>query len=135
MDTEASRALVLEYYRAFGKGDQAALAVILSDDVEWLPPKSAPLTGGPFRGREKIQAAMLEAGARFFRMDSAKTDTLKIVAEGDTVVVRQRMSCTAANGRPYQNEYVWLFTCKDGRITRMEEHTDSLYFQRVVIDP
>lgn len=134
MDTAASRALVLDYYRTFAKGDPSALAKILADDLEWLPPKSAPLQG-PFRGREKVLQAMLEAGERFFRTDTTKTDTLKIVAEGDTVVVRQRMSCTAVNGRAYQNEYVWLFTCANGRITRMEEHTDSLYFQRTVIDP
>ena len=135
MDTAASKALVLEYYRALGKGDPSALATILADDLEWLPPASAPLEGRPFRGRDRVLQGMFAAGQRFFRMDTTKTDTLKIVAEGDTVVVRQRMSCTAANGRPYQNEYVWIFTCANGRITRMEEHTDSLYFQRTVVDP
>ncbi len=134
MDTAASKALVLDYYRSLGKGDQSALSKIVADDFEWVPPQSAPLKG-PFRGRDNVLTAMFEAGKRFFRMDTAKTETLKIVAEGDTVVVRQRMSCTAVNGRPYQNDYVWIFTCKNGQITRMEEHTDSLYFQRTVIDP
>lgn len=134
MDTAASKALVLDYYRSLGKGDPSALSKIVADDFEWLPPQSAPLQG-PFRGRDNVLKAMFEAGKRFFRMDTTKTETLKIVAEGDTVVVRQRMSCTAVNGRPYQNDYVWIFTCKNGQITRMEEHTDSLYFQRTVIDP
>lgn len=135
MDTAANKALVLDYYRAFGKGDPIALAKLLADDLEWVPPKSAPLQGGPFRGRDKVLRAMSDAGERFFRTGTAKTETLKILADGDTVVVRQRMSCTAVNGRPYENDYVWLFTCKNGQITRMEEHTDSLYFQRTVIDP
>jgi ketosteroid isomerase-like protein len=78
---------------------------------------------------------MSAAGARFFQVSTAKVETLKIVAEGDTVVVRQRMSCKAVNGRDYCNDYVWIFSCEGGRIVRMEEHTDSLYFQRTVLDP
>jgi hypothetical protein len=134
MDSAASKALVLDYFRALGKNDERALERILADDLEWIPPASAPIPGRPWRGRETVRRAMMEAGERFFRMDTAKTEILKIAADGDSVFVRYRMSCTATNGRAYQNEYVWLFTCAKGQIARMEEHTDSLHFHRVVIE-
>jgi ketosteroid isomerase-like protein len=134
VDTAASRALVLDYFRALGKNDERALERILADDIEWLPPASAPIPGGPWRGRDYVRRAMTEAGARFFRMETTRTEILKIAADGDSVFVRYRMACTATNGRAYQNEYVWLFTCANGQIARMEEHTDSLHFYRVVIE-
>ena len=67
--TEASRQLVLEYFLAADAGDPAALARVLADDIEWVPP-----------------------------------------------------------------QYVWIFTCSGGQIVRMEEHSDTLRFQRIVID-
>jgi len=50
------------------------------------------------------------------------------------VVVLQSLRCKARNGRDYSNEYIWIFTCDGGRIARMEEHVDTLRFQRIVLD-
>ena len=133
METEASRRLVLDYYRALQSGEPGALAKVLADDVEWIPPRSAPLDG-PYRGRERVLSAMREAGARFFDLKTARAETRKIVADGDTVVVLQSLRCKARNGRDYSNEYIWVFTCSGGRIARMEEHVDTLRFQRIVLD-
>ena len=133
MDTEASRKLVLDYYAAQQSGDPEALRALLAEDLEWVPPKSAPLD--TTRGRDEVLASMGEAGARFFDTSTMVGTTHKIVAEGDTVVVLSGMKCKAANGRDYDNEYVWVFVCRDGRIARMEEHVDTLRFQRIVLDP
>lgn len=134
METDVSRRLVLDYFQAVASGDNPVLANVLADDVEWIPPPSAPLDG-PFRGREIVLEAMHRAGERFFDLASARAQIRKLVAEGDTVVVLYSFCCTASNGRDYANEYVWVFTCAGGRIVRMEEHSDTLRFQRIVIDP
>ena len=133
MQTEESRALVLAYYQALSSGEPADLEQILSDDVVWAPPRSAPIDG-PFRGRDTVLKAMGESGAQFFDMASLRMETRKIVADGDTVVVLQHLTGKTANGRDYSNEYVWVFTCADGRIVRMDEHNDSLRFHRIVIE-
>ncbi len=133
METEASRKLVLDYYAAQAAGDSEAIARILDDDVEWVPPSSAPIGPGPFRGREFVLSEMMSAGKRFFDMSTMRSEIRRIVADGDTVMVRTSASCKAANGRDYSNEYVWVFVCADGKIVRMEEHTDSLRFQQIVL--
>ncbi len=132
VDTEASRRVVLDYFAAVASGDSAALARVLADDVEWIPPRSAPLDG-PYRGREVVLQQMRRAGERFFDLTQAKAEIRKLIADGDTVAVLYRFRCTAVNGRDYANEYVWVFTCAGGRIVRMEEHSDTLWFQRTVI--
>ncbi|MBW2698431.1 MAG: nuclear transport factor 2 family protein [Deltaproteobacteria bacterium] len=134
METDESRQLVLEYYRALESGDPAKLEEILAAEVIWAPPQSAPIDG-PFQGRNTVLKAMGESGGRFFDMASLEMKTRKIVADGDTVVVLQHLSGKAVNGRDYSNEYVWVFTCAGGRIVRMDEHTDSLRFHQIVMNP
>jgi dehydrogenase/reductase SDR family protein 1 len=133
VDTETSRRLVLDYFQAVASADAAALARVLADEVEWIPPASAPLDG-PYRGREVVLQAMQREGARFFDLTQTQAEIRKLIADGDTVAVLYRFQCRAVNGRDYANEYVWIFTCAGGRIVRMEEHTDTLRFQRIVMD-
>ncbi len=114
-------------------GDPARLAQVLADDVEWTTPAYAPVPGA--QGRNAVLKMMGEAGGRFFDMTTMKAETRGIVADGDTVVVLQSMSCVATNGRDYSNEYVWVFKCVDGRIVRMEEHLDTARFRQIVLDP
>jgi len=133
VETEESRQLVLAYYEALGSGDSARIEEILSDEVVWAPPQSAPIDG-PFRGRGVVLTAMGESGARFFDMESLVMKTRKIIAEGDTVVVLQHLSGKTVQGRDYANEYVWVFTCAAGCITRMEEHNDSLRLHQAMAE-
>ena len=134
MDTESSRQLVLDYYQALGSGNPAAdLKNVLADDVEWRAPLSSPIDD-VYRGRDAVLAAMRESSVRFFDIPTMKVETKKIVADGDTVVVLQSITGKAVNGRDYSNEYVWVFTCANGKIVRMDEHNDSLRFHQIVME-
>ena len=133
MTTESSRQLVLDYYEALGSSDAQRLEEILADEVEWHMPRSAPVDA-PFRGRDIVLKAMRETGARFFDMATMEVETHGIIADGDTVVVLQSVSGKAVNGRDYSNEYIWVFTCANGKIVRMHEHNDSHRFHQIVIE-
>ena len=133
MNTESSRQLVLDYYQALGSANPAAdLKNILADDVEWHSPPSSPIDD-VYHGRDTVLKTMRECGVRFFDVPTMKAETKKIIADGDTVVVLQSVTGKAANGRDYSNEYVWIFTCANGKIVRMDEHNDSLRFNQIVM--
>ena len=131
METEASRKLVLDYLAAQGAGDGAKITEILDEKVRWTPPAAAGL-GAP-TGRDEVLQAMSEAGQKFFDLSTMKVDVKWVVAEGDKVVVRQQATAKAANGNDYQNEYVWVYICRDGKIVEIEEHTDSQRFKEIVL--
>ena len=131
METEASRQLVLDYLAAQGAADGAKINEILDENVLWTPPQSAGL-GAP-KGRSEVLAVMSEGGEKFFDLSTMKVDVKWIVAEGDKVIVRQSASAKAANGKDYENEYVWVYICSDGKITEIEEHTDSQRFTEIVL--
>jgi len=131
VQTEASRKLVLDYMAAQGRGDGAKMMELLDEKVRWHPPAAAGL-GAP-NGRNEVLRAMGEAGAKFFDLETMKSEVKWIVAEGDKVIVRQHNEAKAANGRPYSNEYVWVYHCRDGKIVEIEEHTDSQRFAEIVL--
>lgn len=131
MNTEASRKLVLDYLAAQASGDAAKITELLDEKVFWTPPASAGL--GVPRGRNAVLQVMAEAGEKFFDLSSLKVDVKWIVAEGDKVIIRQHATGKAANGKHYENEYVWVYICRDGKIVEIEEHTDSQRFKEIVL--
>jgi hypothetical protein len=131
VQTEASRKLVLDYMAAQGRGDGATMMALLDEQVCWHPPAAAGL--GKPKGKLAVLQAMAEAGAKFFDLSTMKSETLWIAADGDKVIVRQHNEAKAANGKPYSNEYVWVYVCRDGKIVEIEEHTDSKRFAEIVL--
>lgn len=129
METEATRQLVQQFLEARSAGDKEAMAALLSEDVGWYPPPSMGL--GPFVGRDAAVDA-LAGGAigKVIDLDTLERTIHKVVADGDTAVVLQRVTGTLRRGGEYRNEYAWVYSCADGRITRLDEHADSLYAAR-----
>jgi len=133
MDTESTRTLIEEFYRALAKGDRGGVIALLADDCEWIPPATAPFEG--VVGGAAIAAEMV--GGVVKRMfDISKPfhlEVRKITVEGDTAVVQQRLTATAKEtGADYDNQYCWVYTCRDGKISRMEEYADTLLAARTM---
>jgi ketosteroid isomerase-like protein len=132
MDTEATRALIQRYYEVLPKGNKDLIAELLSEDCVWYPPASAPLE--VVRGRDAV--------AQTFAGDIVKTtfdlkqpfalDVRKTVVDGDTAVVQQRITATTKAGNAYDNQYCWVYTCRDGKIAQMEEYADTVIASRAM---
>ena len=127
MTTTETRATVEQLYEALKTGKRDAVAALLTDDCTWVPPASAPLavvTGGA--------AIAAELGGNVVRtmFDLSKPfglEVRRIIADGDFAVVQQRLTATAkATGRAYDNQYCWIYTVRDGKISHMEEYADTV---------
>jgi ketosteroid isomerase-like protein len=46
-------------------------------------------------------------------------------ADGDVVVVEERMRASLANGDAYDNDYCFVFELEDGLICRVREYMDT----------
>jgi len=132
MNTEQTRQLIERYYQALPKGNAAAIAELLTEDCEWLPPATADLS--PIKGRdavaEQFSGALVKA--TFDLSQPFKLDVRRMVVDGDVAVVQQRLAATAKNGNAYQNDYCWVYECRDGQIARMEEYADTLLAAKVM---
>jgi ketosteroid isomerase-like protein len=131
MQTEETRALIARYLEARGANDAAALDSLLTDDAEWHLPVSAG--AGPFIGREKVVAALTGGvSGTMFDLSTMKREPWKVIVDGDTAAVQQKLTATTLKGAEYINEYCWIYTCRDGKVARMVEYADTLHAGRVL---
>ena len=127
MTTAETRATVEQLYAALKTGNRDGVAALLTDDCTWVPPSSAPipvLTGGAEIAAQlagKIVRTMFDLSQPF------ALEVRRIIADGDFAVVQQRLTATAkATGRAYDNQYCWVYTVRDGKISHMEEYADTV---------
>jgi ketosteroid isomerase-like protein len=129
---------VIALYGAYAAGDPEMIAGLLHDDVVWTAPAGnatqvalglgRPDDAGPPRGandldRDAIVAFMSYNFSRFF--GSVDNDFRTIVAEGEVVVVEHRLSATLPNGRPYVNDYCFVYEVRCGKVWRIREYMDT----------
>ena len=133
-----SKQTVMALYGAYATGDAEQIAGLLHDEVVWTAPAGnatqvalglgRPEDAGPPRGandldREAIVAFMAYNFARFF--GSAGNQFRTVAAEGNVVVVEHRLSATLPNGRPYVNDYCFVYEVRDGKVRRIREYMDT----------
>lgn len=130
-----SRQTVMALYGAYATGDADQIAGLLHDDVVWTAPAGnatqvalglgRPEDAGPPRGANDLDRAAIVAYnfARFF--SNAGNEFRTVTAEGNVVVAEHRLSGTLPNGRPYVNDYCFVYEVHDGKVRRIREYMDT----------
>ncbi|MEJ3652447.1 nuclear transport factor 2 family protein [Actinomycetes bacterium KLBMP 9759] len=126
--TESSRDVVLRAWKAFGSRDPEQVAAVFTSDAEWFaPPRNATAVAvGTHHmvGRERIVRFLTEEFPAIFAAD-VEVEFRSVIAEGSTVVVEERMRATLDSGRPYENDYCFVFELRDGLVHRIREYMDT----------
>lgn len=117
--------VVQEAYAAFKRGDIPSVLDACTDDVDWFLPglPDIILVAGQRRGREQVGqffAAINE------HQEVQQFDPQEFIAQGDKVVVlghyQWRIKTT---GRPFESDWVHVFTLRDGKIAKFREYYDT----------
>jgi ketosteroid isomerase-like protein len=121
---ESNKRLAIAFLNALGSGDAVAMRATLSDDAALLLPRPT-FTGTAISGADAIAASMAELGAHYASPEGILGP---IVASEATVMAEWRLKATIiASAAPYDQFYVWAFTCANGRITELREYHDTRY--------
>jgi ketosteroid isomerase-like protein len=116
-------------------GDGAGVAGMLDDQIVWSAPMSLGSAGDdePVRG---LQAFGSRLGSISGLMRSARFIDRRITASADgaTTFVQARGAFVTADGRPYQNVYVFRFDWRDGKIVSWEEYANPMTIIRTFPD-
>jgi ketosteroid isomerase-like protein len=129
VSTEESREAVKNAWRAFASRDPQKIAAAFTDDAQWIAPpgNGTALALGLSEyvlDRDAIVAFITKDFGRLF-LDTER-EFRGFYAEGSTVVVDMRLSAKLPNGGTYQNDYVFVCECRDGRVAKMREFMDTL---------
>ncbi len=131
MQTEETRALIKTYYETLPTGNREKLVSLFTEDIEWHPPESAPLE--VIKGPQAVAAELGgDTPKRIFDMKTFRLTIHRMLADGDTAVVQHSISAKTRAGEQYDNEYCWVYQCRDGKIAKIEEYADTLKAARIM---
>jgi hypothetical protein len=125
VSTEENTRLAQSAYEAFGRGDMAALAEMMADDIEWVNPGDPAdnPNAGTFRGKEAVLGWFGGLGST---VDFATFEPQEFIAQNDKVVSLVYVEARArGTGRRFVNReaHVWAF--RDGKVARFEIYHDT----------
>ncbi len=130
--SEANKRVALAFLEALNAGDATAAAAVLAPDARTVSKGYSKITGE--RNREQMLAAI--GMFRTLMPDGLGPEIHSVTAEGDRVVIEFDGKATLANGAPYHNQYVMLFTLEGGKIRQLHEYfctrlADEVFFPLV----
>ena len=120
---------VQEAYAAFGPRAVPFIIGLSAPDVEMDSryPAAVPF-GGIFRGHAGVGQFFSAIAAS---IELVRFEPQRFLGKGDEVVVLGREEGTVrATQRPFVNEWVHVWTFRDGKLARIRSYTDTLAAER-----
>jgi len=122
MATEENKDLVKRTWLALLGGSPDQALANLSDDVTWFITGVLDGVSGVKNGKQEVQAFLASVRQAF--PQGLKTEITKVHGDGDTVVIELVNRGTSAIGKPYENEYCFVFELGGGKIRAIREYVD-----------
>jgi len=129
MSSRSSKQIVQDAWRTFASRDPIQISAVFTEHAEWLAP-AGNATAAALKhtnhmiGREAIVRFLTEEFPKLFVSDISVEFT-GMYADGDKVIVEERMRATLSNGRIYDNEYCFIFSLSGDRISFVREYMDT----------
>jgi len=124
--------MVRGFYQAMAHGDIAAALGTFDPHIEWNEAENFLYSdGNPYVGPQAVLEGIFARLGGEWEGFSATPE--QILDAGDTVVILGRYRGTfKATGASINAQFVHVFTCKDGKIVRFQQYTDTAQFRDAV---
>jgi ketosteroid isomerase-like protein len=131
MSDESNKNAVLRMHEAIGRGDIDGMFAPMTDDVTFRVIGDHALGQRTYQGKEDITNNLLMT--IFARLDGGVEVTIiSIAAEDEKVFLHFTGKAQTVDGDPYNNEYVQLFSFRDGKISAVVEFMDTALLAKVL---
>lgn len=129
MSARSSKQVIQDAWRAFASRDPTRIAAVFTEQAEWLAPEGnatavALKHTNHMIGRDAIVRFLTEEFPKLF-VNDVSVEIEGIYADGQTVILQERMRATLLNGRSYDNDYCFLFTVSGEQISFVREYMDT----------
>ena len=133
MSTAENKRLLQHAFAEMAKGNGRALVEIMADDVAWTVPGSSKWAR-TYKGRRAVIDELLKPLNKRFAAPYRAT-AKRILADGDCVVVESRGEVTTTEGKPYNNNYCFVFRLAGGKVREITEYMDTELVTAALGDP
>jgi uncharacterized protein len=134
MSIEQNKKLARDLFDRFNANDiTGALDKMTADATWWIAGKPEHLPAAGLHTKEQIAQLLNNlAGAL---QNGLKVTVKSLIAEDDKVAVEVESYGELRNGRTYNQEYHFLLTISDGKITAVREYLDTQHVFAVWFQP
>ena len=123
--TARNRKLIEGIFAELAQNNTRPFADALADDVRWTTPgSSSSVWSRTFTGKQSVLNDLL-ATVRAQLVERVRLTVHRILADGDHVVMQASGHAMTKKGKPYNNEYCFLFRIADGKIAEVTEYIDT----------
>ena len=131
--TAENRRLVEGIFAELERKNSKPFVDAISDDVVWRIAGSS-IWSRTFRGKASVLGDLLTP-VRDQLVERIHLTLRRLVADGDLVVVEATGRSTAKTGKPYDNEYCFVYRLAGGKIVEVVEHIDTDLACRTLVPP
>lgn len=130
MNSDEHRQLIASIFDALAQGDAAPFVDAMADDFRWEFPGQWSWARDWGHTKNEIRSNMLRPLMSQFADYRSRAD--EIIAAGDRVIVRASAEATTTRGDAYPQSYCYLFTVRNGQLTKVVEYCDTALVERVL---
>ena len=128
MNNPTAKDVVLHAWKTFSTRDADLIAALFTPDAEWIAPaRNATAVAlahtDHMVGPDQIARFIASEMHRLF--SEIDISFRAVHADGDSVIVEERMRATLPGGKPYENDYCFVFVVECGRIKQVREYMDT----------
>ena len=116
--TEPNKQTALRFVEAMGANDPHTAG-------DCMAPDGVAIAMGGSRFAGERSRRMIVDGIEAFKQlvpDGLRFTIRSVTAEGDRVAVEGEGNAVTSDGKPYRNQYCWVFTMESGKIKRVHEY-------------
>jgi len=121
----------LDFFETLSSGELEKIRAAFHDEAVWQVQVKGILGEGSHRGKKAIVDDFLAPVRGMFKPGDPKLNVTSVASQGSLVIGEIEARGTFADGRPYENLYVFALEVKDGKVWRLREYMDSLYVAKL----
>ncbi len=122
---ERNKELVRSFFETLSAGDLEQLRQLFHEDATWTVVARDIPGAGAHEGRDEIIDGFLGPIRGMFEPGDPKVQIENLVAEGPWVVVEAKGRGRFADGKAYDNSYVFVLGLEGGRVRTLREYMDT----------
>ena len=123
MGTAENKKLLQDIFSALSQGNSSLFVESMDDSFQWIVTghtKWSKTYAGKQTVLRELMGALQTALAGRIRVTGTR-----FVADGDIVVVEAKGSNTTKAGKPYNNNYCFVFRLAEGKLQELTEYMDT----------
>lgn len=126
--TDLNKDVALRFIKAMGSNDPETAGACMAPDGVSVSKGFSKASGT--RGAKLVVEAI--GAFKALMPTGLRLDVKRVIGEGDTVMVEAEGNAITADGTPYANQYCFVVTLRDGKITEFTEYFCTLLAETVL---